>query len=660
MSAKGVGRPIYGNGAPTTDNDVFRAREERPEGHLAEELASLDIPGLRVVSSPGERMMYSRDQSEIPRFLKTFLFKSLPDVVVQPTTSLAVAAVAKFAASKGVAVIARGSGSSPFGGSVPVAGGLVVDMSRMDAILELDPDRRLVRVQAGVRWADLEHELGRHGLHTRSSPSSKFSTVGGWVASGGLGLCSYSAGHMSWSVTSVELATSDGSLRVLEPASDGFTLVFGSEGQLGIVTSITLEVDPVSGSARPHLILFDTVEAALSFAKDVSWGPIRPVHMVYESASKLAMMNQMLSNFGLESGEVVLVYLDGAESETAFAKFISTSGLKEEAEYLARYLWGERHFPMKIRRLGPGMLGTEVLIPQKRLPEAVAKTQGLCASLGIDPSFEVHYLPEGGALLLCFFLVNQGNTFGYTVDAFKSLLLTRLLMDHGGAPYSVGVWNQPFTDAEDRAHMKALRRLKSELDPAHVMNAGKMFHLSGRFGKLGGLMLHPRLMRPLLRMIIAFSPLSTMLIERFSEIVRVRYRPKRRTPLLRTADECAMCGACVSVCPAYLIVGDERVTGRGKMLTVKALAAGQRISEEHARLTSLCMRCKACEQVCQSKLSLVDAYEALEAELEEFHSRDPREVERFIRYAETSPEYDRMVQRGLVLGAPDQGPGGEG
>ncbi|MCJ7606894.1 MAG: 4Fe-4S dicluster domain-containing protein, partial [Thermoplasmata archaeon] len=447
---------------------------------------------------------------------------------------------------------------------------------------------------------------------------------------------------------------------VLEPASDGFTLVFGSEGQLGIVTSITLEVDPVSGSARPHLVLFDTVEAALSFAKDVSWGPIRPVHMVYESASKLAMMNQMLSNFSLVSGEAVLVYLDGAESETAFAKFMSTSGLKEEAEYLARYLWGERYFPMKMRRLGPGMLGTEVLIPQKRLPEAVAKTQGLCASLGIDPSFEVHYLPEGGALLLCFFLVNQGNTFGYTVDAFKSLLLTRLLMDHGGAPYSVGVWNQPFTDAEDRAHMKALRRLKSELDPAHVMNAGKMFHLSGRFGKLGGLMLHPRLMRPLLRTVIAFSPLSTMLIERFSEIVRVRYRPKRRTPLLRTADECAMCGACVSVCPAYLIVGDERVTGRGKMLTVKALAAGQRISEEHARLTSLCMRCKACEQVCQSKLSLVDAYEALEAELEEFHGRDPREVERFIRYAETSPEYDRMVQRGLVLGAPDHGPGGEG
>jgi NAD-dependent dihydropyrimidine dehydrogenase PreA subunit len=280
--------------------------------------------------------------------------------------------------------------------------------------------------------------------------------------------------------------------------------------------------------------------------------------------------------------------------------------------------------------------------------------------MGLAPSFEVHYLPEGDSLLLCFFLVNQGNTFGYTMDAFKSLLLTRLLIDLGGRPYSVGVWNHPFTDAEDRARTKALRRLKAEMDPAHVMNDGKMFHLSGRFGTLGGLMLHPRIMRPLLRTVIAFSPVSTRLLEKFSDIIRVRYRPKRRTPLGKVADECAMCGACVSVCPAYLTVGDERVTGRGKMLTVKALAAGQRLSEEHARLTFLCMRCKACEQVCQSKLSLVEAYESLEAELESESGRDPREIERFIRYVETSPEYDRMVERGLVLGAPRQGAGGGG
>jgi Na+-translocating ferredoxin:NAD+ oxidoreductase RnfC subunit len=70
------------------------------------------------------------------------------------------------------------------------------------------------------------------------------------------------------------------------------------------------------------------------------------------------------------------------------------------------------------------------------------------------------------------------------------------------------------------------------------------------------------------------------------------------------------------------------------------------------------MKCKACEQVCQSKLELVSAYEALEKELEQMHGKDTQEIEKFVRYAENMPEYDRLVERGLVIGAPKNGMGG--
>jgi glycolate oxidase iron-sulfur subunit len=119
-----------------------------------------------------------------------------------------------------------------------------------------------------------------------------------------------------------------------------------------------------------------------------------------------------------------------------------------------------------------------------------------------------------------------------------------------------------------------------------------------------------------------------------------------------------MCGACVSVCPAYLVVGDERVTGRGKLLTVKAMARGAKISKEHSDRIFLCMKCKACEQVCQSKLELVKAYEVLETELELMHGKDAQEIEKFIRYVENTSEYDELVERGLVIGAPKHGMGG--
>ena len=142
------------------------------------------------------------------------------------------------------------------------------------------------------------------------------------------------------------------------------------------------------------------------------------------------------------------------------------------------------------------MLGTEVVIPSETVGDAIAAVRKLCSKLAIDPMFEIHYLSDGSSLFLCFFTVDQGNTMGYTVAAFESLLLSRLLIDLGGKPYSMGIWNMPFSDAEDRSHIKRVRDAKARLDPRGVMNSGKFFYLSGRFGPIGGAVLHPRLMRP--------------------------------------------------------------------------------------------------------------------------------------------------------------------
>jgi Na+-translocating ferredoxin:NAD+ oxidoreductase RnfC subunit len=101
------------------------------------------------------------------------------------------------------------------------------------------------------------------------------------------------------------------------------------------------------------------------------------------------------------------------------------------------------------------------------------------------------------------------------------------------------------------------------------------------------------------------------------------------------------------------------VTARGKMLTAKAMARGAKISKEHAQRTFLCMRCKACEQVCQSKLDLISAFEILEGELESICGKDAAEIEKFLRYTENTPEYDSLIERGLVIGAPKNGMGGD-
>jgi FAD/FMN-containing dehydrogenase/ferredoxin len=658
MTSSGVGRPIYGNGPPST-RETFGAKEEPFRDRASKRVAALGIPDLRVVASSGERMLYSRDQSEIPRFLKTFAFTTHPDVVVQPMSVGALSAVLRHASSEGMTVVPRGAGSSPFGGSVPVTGGIVVDMSRMDGIMEIDEDNKTITVEAGTRWADIDHELSRLGLRVPTCPSSKFSTVGGWIATGGLGINSYSKGHLKSHVLALELVSPDGVVRRLSQADPEFAAVFGSEGQLGVVATATIALVDVPKAGRPHLLLFDAPSEALEFAGKVLESDVGPGHVFYESGSKIQLVSGALGGEHLRMLDAVVVSIEGEESEGRFAKLLKSLGLSEEKEYVARYLWNERFFPMKVRTKGPGLLGTEVLIHQNRLEGAMSAATDACRAMGLEPLFEIHYLPDGDALMLCFFLVDQGNTFAYTVHAFESLILARLLIDAGARPYSIGIWNHAFSDHTDRSEREALSKVKDKLDPLDIMNSGKYFTLSGRWAGLGGKVFDPRVMKPVLRIIVAISPLSYSLLGRLSALIRERFEPKRRDPVVALADECAMCGSCVSVCPAYQLTGDERVTARGKLLTAKAVAGGLRITEEHAHRMFLCMRCKACEQVCQSKLELIPSYEELERSLESSFGKDAKEIEQFLRFAERSPVYDALVSKGLVIGAPRDDRGGE-
>lgn len=656
MESVGVGRAISPEPSRSA-RTTFPAKEEPPEGTLHQGLLRSGLRHARVVSSSGEVMLYSRDQSEIPQFLRSILFDPMPDAVVQAESDEAVLSVLGFAATKGVSVVPRGAGSSPFGGSMPVRGGIVLDVSRMDRILGIDETQMTATVQAGVRWADLDHELGKKGLTLMTCPSSKFSTVGGWVSTGGIGMNSFSRGHLMRNVLSLELATSGKGLVRLTQADKEFPLVFGSEGQLGVVTSVTIQVKELHERARPRLVMFPDPASALSFAEEAA-SVAKPVHVFFESALRVSYTNRMLDSPRITPGDAVIVYLEGDESQKAFESLLESKRLEEEPEYIARYVWNERYFPMKIRKYGPGMLGLEVVAAKRSLVGVISSISSLSSRLDLAPMFEVHMLPGDEALLLCFFMTDQGNTLLYTLDALKSLLLTRLAVDMGARPYSIGVWNHAFSDVAEKDRKDVMRRLKSEYDPSGVMNAGKFFRLSGRFGSISGLAMEPKLMGPLLKAVLRMSPAVLPILHMATEITKGMLGPKARPADQRIVDECAMCGACVSVCPAYLVIGDERVTARGKLLTAKAMAAGVQVSKEHAHRTFLCMRCKACEQVCQSKLELIPFYEELERRLECEFGRDSQEIERFVKFAESSPEYDSLVKRGLVIGAPKHGEGG--
>jgi FAD/FMN-containing dehydrogenase/ferredoxin len=529
---------------------------------------------------------------------------------------------------------------------MPVKGGIVLDMNTLNNVISYDPDRKTVKVEAGIRWADLDWYLERFGMSVRSSPSSRFSTVGGWIACGGVGIGSVSVGRLVESVEEVEVVTSQGEVKVLTPKDPLFHPVFGSEGQLAVVTSVTMKVRERPKALAPRLAFFPDHESAIGYAVKLASSQNKPMDLTYFSPAKFKGLNQVLGRGDYPEAHGIMATYENDQDAAANA-------LPKEAKlaqpYLSFLMWNERFFPMKFRKLGPGLMGSEVLAPKEKISKIVTKAQEICDQHGLEPMMEIHFLNNGDGMLLCYYITDQTKQLKYTMDSFRGLLISKALYEEGATPYSFGVWNHLFVDYADPAEKKALTEAKLQMDPANVMNRGKFPKLGGRMGGLPAVLFSPGVLGSVLKMVNSLAPFAAPAVKVIASGEIMERQGKDL--LLDTADECAMCGACVGVCPAYMLTKDERVTARGKLLTARRMDVYGAVTKEHAHATFLCMRCKACEQVCQSKLHLIPVYEEMERRLAEQHGKNDDMVKRFVEQAENSAAYDALVDRGLVLGS---------
>jgi len=184
-----------------TDRDTPARR--RQIDRLAQDLQNRLSEHSRISAGFFERSNCSRDLARVPALMEKALHRTTPFLVVQPNNEQDIANVLAFCQSKKLALFPRGSASFAFGGAVPTRNGIVMDLSPKMAILEVDPEERIVRVQPGARWADVATKLEPHGLVPMTTPTSRFSTVAGWIATGGLGLDSFAYGNVYESVLGV-------------------------------------------------------------------------------------------------------------------------------------------------------------------------------------------------------------------------------------------------------------------------------------------------------------------------------------------------------------------------------------------------------------------------------------------------------------------------
>src|SRR5262245_6998355 len=331
-----------------------------------------------VITAASERVVYECDGYTIE--------KNRPDVVVFPRTTEHVVAIVKICNEFGVPFLARGAGTSLAGGCLPVGGGVLIALTRMKTIHEINVRDRYAVVDPGVVNLQLTKQLMQHGFHYAPDPSSQSaSTIGGNCATNAGGPHTLKMGVTVNHVLGIEIVLPDGSVvRTGGPAgSTGYDLtgvIVGSEGTFGIVTRIWVRITPLPQAARTLLVVFDTIDDTCNTITAIIGAGIIPAALEMIDQTILQAVEAAFHfGFPLDAGAVLIVEVDGIEAgldrEIEQIKEIAHKhGAREirqaKDETERQFLWKCRKQAFgALGRLAPSLCSQDGVVPRTKLPE---------------------------------------------------------------------------------------------------------------------------------------------------------------------------------------------------------------------------------------------------------------------------------------------------
>src|SRR5215213_2798394 len=418
-----------------------------------------------------------------------------PDVVVRPRSEEDVAEVLRLADAHRVPVVPWGGGSGTQGGALAIEGGIVLDLTSLDAILEIDEVSLTVTAQAGVNGKRLEAELNARGLMLPHYPASvEWATVGGYIAARGSGVLSTRYGKIEDLLLSLQVATpSDGLVETIETPHHAVgpeltQLFVGSEGTLGVITRATLQLVPIPAERRFAAVAFPSVGAGVGAIRRALQAGNRPsvVRLYDEDATRLAFAPVV----GEELSGVYTVLAFEGEAEAARLEERRTLEIAAEAgaEVLDPALgqrWWDRRYdfyhPPHQPEL-PAIWGTlDVVATYARIEAVYDALDGAVrrpyADTGLELRMHFSHWYAWGTMIYGRFVVPDGGPDALALhDRIWKDGMTAAL-DAGGVMndhHGVGIKLGPYMRRQHGGALDAMRLIKAALDPNDVMNPGKM------------------------------------------------------------------------------------------------------------------------------------------------------------------------------------------
>ncbi len=603
-------------------------------------------PGLRIISDPEKLEYYRQDLNvDLPPLIRDLMLKSLPDTLFQPKTEEHLLEIFAFARRNKVPLTVRGAGTWGYGGAVPTHGGILVDLSLMDAI-EVDPEARQLTVGPGARFLDIHRELERHGLTLLSMTSGKGGTLAGWMATGGMGFGTFSHGPVRNQLVAIRVITPEGRTRDLKADEPEMGYFLSTEGQMGIIVRATLRVGRAPSRWYPFALSFERASTAYAVAKQVSHHPLLRPHdvIVYHVELTRVLKEQSDGKMSIGDKNVVLVAFADDEQARRFKAYLNEQGIQPADEASANHLWEERFLPMSIKQLGPSLLATEVLLPLDQVAAYFERISEWGKRLGVTFYPSSHLISQEQVLFLAMVASDHRKAIFYADLLLVPMMVRLAVQFYHGKPYGLGIWNTPFlSDLYPKEELKRLRKYKKEVDPAGILNPGKFFSVSGRLGPLQKILFHPKLFN------VEISSTQWLLLKLFSVIPektlrqRIPVAPEGLEGIANDVLSCAQCGNCVSRCPVYRATGDEILTARGKLLTVKRALETKKVELSKLLPLYFCLHCGRCDEECQVNLKHRELYDQLEKFLSRTIAFPIQQITDFVQEVERSPDFYRFL-----------------
>ena len=423
----------------------------------------------------------------------------LPDVVVYPTSTEQVQAALQIARQHRLPITPRGSGTGLSGGSIPIKGGMVLCLNKMNRILEIDEENLTATCQAGVVTLDLFNAVAEKGLFYPPDPGSqKISTLGGNVMEDAGGLRGLKYGVTRDYVMALKCVLPDGSListggkSVKDVAGYAFKdLLVGSEGTLGIITEITVKLIPPPQDKRTFLAYFDEIRIAGAAVSKIIAAKIIPSTMeIMDKATINCVEDYVKIGLPRQMAALLLIEVDGhpamvAEEAAGVERILKEVGAAEvhvakDAEEAASLAAARRTALSALARVSPTTLLEDATVPRSMLAETFALIERLTEKYRLTVGTFGH---AGDGNLHPTVLCDERNEDEMQrAHAFYDELYEQVLAWGGtvSGEHGIGIAKKDYLARQiGPGGVAVMRRIKQAFDPEGILNPGKIFVASG-------------------------------------------------------------------------------------------------------------------------------------------------------------------------------------